>query len=111
MQGRIPTLVSAKSPEPQGHTAQVLCMDALFNVSWTEDHCQTLTGSADFTARIWNLRSGKVRAVLEGHTGWVRTACLAPDAEVAVTGSNDCTVRVWQVLIMPPSIPNTCCCN
>ncbi len=80
----------------QGHTAQVLSLDVLFSVPWTEDRCQTLTGSADFTARIWDLRTGKARAVLEGHMGWVRCVCLTPDGEVAVTGSNDCSVRVWE---------------
>jgi WD40 repeat protein len=53
----------------QGHTGEVLCMDALFSVDWTDDHCQTITGAADFTARLWNLRFGNCRAVFEGHTG------------------------------------------
>lgn len=138
----------------QGHTAQVLTMDADFSVSWTEDHCQTITGSADFTARLWNLRSGEMRALLEGHTGyahctmtfplypmlachgplpfpstcssgssdlsaatpsappflsaadpflspdlvrfrWIQSVCLTFEGEIAVTGSNDHTCRIW----------------
>mmetsp|Transcript_17493 Transcript_17493/g.48802 ORF Transcript_17493/g.48802 Transcript_17493/m.48802 type:complete len:1525 (-) Transcript_17493:573-5147(-) len=78
-----------------GHTAEILAMDAVFNVPWTSDHCQTLTGSSDFTARLWDLRSGKSRAVFEGHTGWVISVALTPDGELAVTGSNDHSCRVF----------------
>mmetsp|Transcript_5208 Transcript_5208/g.13145 ORF Transcript_5208/g.13145 Transcript_5208/m.13145 type:complete len:1395 (+) Transcript_5208:246-4430(+) len=78
-----------------GHTGEVLCMDACFNVEWTDDHCQTITGSADFSARLWNLRYGTCRATFEGHTGWVTAVGLSAAADVAVTGSNDHSARIW----------------
>lgn len=34
---------------------------------------------------------------LNGHTNWVRSCQLSPDARLAVSGSDDHTVRVWDV--------------
>jgi len=78
-----------------GHGAEILAMDANFDVSWTEDHCQTVTASADFCARLWDLRSGSCRGVLKGHAGWVQDVKLTPEGEMALTASNDHTARVW----------------
>lgn len=34
---------------------------------------------------------------LAGHTNWVRTCQVSPDARLAATGSDDRTVRVWDL--------------
>ncbi|CAI7830460.1 unnamed protein product [Closterium sp. NIES-53] len=42
---------------------------------------------------VWDVRAGKERFQLEGHTNWVRAVRVAGD--VVVTGSDDWTARVW----------------
>jgi hypothetical protein len=45
--------------------------------------------------RVWDVQTGKKLAVLEGHTGRVRSVVFSPDGAHIVSGSDDDTVRVW----------------
>jgi WD40 repeat protein/DNA-binding SARP family transcriptional activator/tRNA A-37 threonylcarbamoyl transferase component Bud32 len=46
-------------------------------------------------ARIWDVRSGRVKAGLAGHIGAVNDIAYAPDDSVVATASADGTVRLW----------------
>ena len=56
-----------------------------------------VTGSADGTARSWNMDSGDCIVTFKGHRGGV--LCLAADSTgtVLFTGSADCTVKSWNI--------------
>ena len=41
--------------------------------------------------------TGKVEGELTGHTGCVRSVAFAHDGSKAVSGSDDQTVRIWNV--------------
>ena len=34
---------------------------------------------------------------LEGHTDWVRAVAVTPDSKKAISGSNDKTLKVWDI--------------
>jgi WD40 repeat protein len=53
------------------------------------------TGGVDRTARIWDSATGRERAVLNGHSGWVTAIAVAPDSSWLATTSNDGTTRIW----------------
>ena len=101
-----------------GHT------HVLFSAVFSPDGKQIVTASADQTARIWDVHSGKevenrenfaasilfgdqgakVHAIrnptkelkkLEGHTLFLTSATFSPDGKKIVTSSADQTARIW----------------
>ena len=54
------------------------------------------SGSVDHTACIWTTTGRKLHS-LEGHTDRLRTVCFSPDNNLLATGSEDRTVRIWEV--------------
>lgn len=65
-------------------------------VTFSPDGGRLMTTSRK-AARIWDVGSGKIIAVLQGHTGDILTASFHPKADRAVTGGEDFTARVWDL--------------
>lgn len=59
------------------------------------------TGSADHTARIWDLSTNRCKAELRGHSGWVRSVAI--NGTNVFSGSNDHLIRMWDLTRIPPS--------
>lgn len=88
----------------RGHTKAILCLAAVDDM--------VFSGSADKTVRVWR-RVGinySCVAVLEGHQGPVKCLTAAADSYcqhnstlyssyLIYSGSLDCKIRVWQVLV------------
>ena len=63
-------------------------------VSWT--HCgRVVSGSRDYTIRVWNVGEGVCTAVLRGHTRSISTSAVSHTT--IFSGSIDCTIRVWDL--------------
>ena len=95
-----------------GHKGAIWCSRITSDGSWA------VTGSADFTANIWNAQTGQVAAVLP-HKHIVRTCDFIPGASKnsvttqhnldgsprigneedlkVVTGGQDKVVRIWNI--------------
>ena len=56
-----------------------------------------VTGSGDTTARIWDLKTGELRHILEGHEAWINAVAISPDSRYVVTGPWDNTARIWDL--------------
>ncbi|MBE9193129.1 hypothetical protein IQ230_22805 [Gloeocapsopsis crepidinum LEGE 06123] len=54
------------------------------------------TCDVDGKVRVWQAQTGKLLALCEGHTNWVRTVAFSRDGKIA-SGSTDQTVRFWDV--------------
>jgi WD40 repeat protein len=85
-----------------GHSAPVR------SVAVSADGMLAVSGSDDGTVQVWDLAtarrvrelvSGTRRAVLTGHSGPVRSVAVSADGMLAVSGSDDGTVRVWDLAI------------
>lgn len=60
-----------------------------------KDKKVVVTGSRDFTLRVWDIELGTAKHVLHGHQNSVR--CLDISGNVLVSGSYDNTARVWDL--------------
>ncbi|XP_042497196.1 protein JINGUBANG-like [Macadamia integrifolia] len=94
----------------RGHTKAILCLAVVSDL--------VCSGSADKTVRIWKRsveKSYSCLAVLEGHSGPVKCLTAAVDRNdslittsaystsyLVYSGSLDCDIRVWQILVPFP---------
>jgi WD40 repeat protein len=46
---------------------------------------------------MWDLKGMKLIKTFTGHTDSVTCCCLTPDGQKLITGSLDCSVRVWDI--------------
>lgn len=61
------------------------------------------TASADRTAAIWGVESGKCLLRYVGHQGSVNSIKFHPSQDLVVTGSGDGTAHVWNASALPDS--------
>ncbi|UCC61798.1 MAG: protein kinase, partial [Anaerolineae bacterium] len=84
----------------KGHTA------AVFGVAFTPDGQYALTGGGyvgygpvaeDNNLRLWNVETGKLIRVFEGHAGAVTQIAIDSDGRRALSSAFDGTVRLWDL--------------
>jgi dynein assembly factor with WDR repeat domains 1 len=85
----------------QGHDGSV------FDFCFLGDS-EVITASHDKTARRFSLISGEALGTLRGHEGGVTCVCVDQFATFAVTGSLDCTVRLWSLKSMSQKLVISC---
>lgn len=74
-----------------------LHLDKIEAVAFTPDGLTMVTGSHDHTARVWDLNTGALSAVLTGHQDGAAALAITPDGTRLITGSYDHTARVWDL--------------
>ena len=72
-----------------GHQADVKC--ALF----LHGDTHMVTGGADNILCVWDVQERQRTQVLEGHTNWIYGLCQHMVDDVLASGSDDCTIRLW----------------
>src|SRR5205085_2028026 len=55
------------------------------------------TGSADRTARLWDVATGHEVGRFIGHLGELLTVAVSRDGRLALTGGKDRTVHLWEI--------------
>lgn len=46
---------------------------------------------------MWSVTDKKISSTLKGHTNWVRKAAFSYDSRMIGSGSDDRTVKIWDV--------------
>ncbi len=72
-------------------------MDGVHAVALTPDGRTAISGSGDYSLKVWDLATGACLRTLEGHTGDIRALALTPDGRTAISGSRDHTLKVWDL--------------
>ncbi|KAI9285194.1 WD40-repeat-containing domain protein [Umbelopsis sp. AD052] len=72
-----------------GHTQSVRAIAARGNL--------LVSGSYDYTMRLWNIETGRLIHLMEGHTQRVYSVVLDIDNRRCMSGSMDSTVRIWSL--------------
>merc|ERR1712094_43900 len=58
---------------------------------------QVLTTSQDYTAKLWDVESGKCVKTFEGHEDYMTSAVFSADSTQVLTASLDDKVKLWEV--------------
>ncbi|NJR64641.1 MAG: WD40 repeat domain-containing protein, partial [Leptolyngbyaceae cyanobacterium CRU_2_3] len=64
-------------------------------LSFSPDSRQVMGIGDDLTVRLWNVQTGQLLNVLQGHAATIQQARFSPDGQQIVTASWDKTVRIW----------------
>lgn len=75
--------------EMQAHNDMITALD--FDVPFGT----MVSASLDDTVRVWDLNAGRCLGMLEGHLSSVR--CVQVEENLVATGSNDATIRLWDL--------------
>jgi WD40 repeat protein len=84
--------VKAQEPKlvlPIGHT------NSIYDLDISPDGKKIISASADNSAKIWDLVSGKMLANLKIHSKIVNLATFSPDGKKIITASDDNTLIFW----------------
>ena len=80
--------------ELTAHTGKVTA------IAFSSDGATLASGSVDHTVRLWDVATGRERAVLTGHTDCVEAIAFSPDGATLASGSDhsdDHPFRLWDV--------------
>jgi len=69
--------------------------DRITSLAFSPDNKFLLTGSADKTARLWDISSGQLLRVFSGHSAAISSVAFSPDGKRIITTSLDKSVRTW----------------
>ncbi|MCP4213267.1 MAG: hypothetical protein GY765_01365, partial [bacterium] len=64
-------------------------------VAFSGDGNRIVSGSSDYTLRLWDVASGREIRTFTGHTGSILSVAFSVDGETVVSASKDKTLRLW----------------
>src|SRR5205085_1105963 len=68
---------------------------AIAAVALSGDGQVALSGSNDWTLRLWDTETGDCLRAFEGHRSYVDAVALSGGGRLALSGSRDQTLKVW----------------
>ncbi|XP_065649687.1 chromatin assembly factor 1 subunit B isoform X2 [Hydra vulgaris] len=70
-------------------------VEDIYDLAWSPDSSQLITGSVDNSAIIWDANKGQSLKVLSDHKHYIQGVCWDPRGSYLVTHSSDRTCRVY----------------
>jgi WD40 repeat protein/transcriptional regulator with XRE-family HTH domain len=69
----------------------------ILSAAFSPDGNFLATCDTDCNLRLWQVQTGKLLSIFQGHNNWVRTVAFSPDGKTLASGGADCTVKLWDV--------------
>jgi len=69
----------------------------IFSCVFSSDGQFALAACHDNTVKLWDVQTGQMDQIFEGHTGWVRDGALSPDGQFILSASYDNTLILWDI--------------
>ncbi|MGC9527564.1 MAG: NB-ARC domain-containing protein [Limnospira sp.] len=69
----------------------------ILSAAFSPDGKILATCDTDCNVRLWEVKTGKLLGICEGHANWVRSVAFSPDGEILASGGADHTVKFWNV--------------
>jgi WD40 repeat protein len=74
-----------------GHT------DRVSSVKFSSDASRVVSGSCDYTVKLWEVDNGACLASFMGHTDAVTTVCFVDNDKFVYSAAEDLSIRVWDL--------------
>ena len=74
--------------------------DSVFGLAFSPNGRLLASAGEDRTVRLWDVASGKQRAIFTGHTDDVKDVAFSPNGQLLASASggfDDNTARLWKV--------------
>ncbi|KAI1133317.1 hypothetical protein F5Y10DRAFT_260197 [Nemania abortiva] len=69
--------------------------DWIWCIGFSPNGRYVVSGSHDWTVRIWDAQTGTIRHILRGHNGWISGLAISTKGLIA-SGSYDCLIKLWE---------------
>ena len=69
---------------------------AVYQVGWSADSRLVISASKDTTAKVWDIRTGRILEDLPGHHDEVYAVDWSPDGQRVASGGKDRKLKVWR---------------
>lgn len=67
----------------------------IFDIAFSPDGTRIVSANEDYSVGVWDVKTGVLTDVLDGHTWSVRSIDYSPDGTYFVSGGTDARVVVW----------------
>ena len=69
----------------------------ILSATFSPDGQILATCDTDCHVRLWEVKTGKLLLICQGHNNWVRAIAFSPDGQILASCGADCTVKLWNV--------------
>jgi WD40 repeat protein len=70
---------------------------SILAVAFSPDSQLMATGDSNNVVSLWQVADGQSKAILRGHSAWVRAVAWSLDGQMFASGSEDHSVRLWNL--------------